>query len=276
MPALFGKAPLPTPAGNLRSRNEQPIGHRTRLHYERYPFEFMTPDDLIRIEELQPAPFRNFVERYLAPGDSVADIGCGPGRATAWLCDRELSVTALDLSAGSLSLARSRAPGARCVVGSTLQLPFADESFQAVVLDGVIHHTPDPQLAFRENCRVLRPGGVLYLSVYDRQGYYYYLYTYLGRPVRWLERRKWGRFIVNVTLLPIYYLAHLVKSRGRRTWEGARNFFYDYLITPRASFHRGEEIAGWGASEGMSSLDGMQKFGNTVVLLLRKSAVRAT
>jgi hypothetical protein len=93
-----------------------------------------------------------------------------------------------------------------------------------------------------ENARVLRSGGYLYLGVYKRKRYYYYLYTYAGRPVRWLEHRPWGRVLVCNTLLPIYYLVHLVKSRGRRTWHGAKSFFYDYIITPTASFHTRDEI----------------------------------
>ena len=86
------------------------------------------------------------------------------------------------------------------------------------------HTTPDPRLAFRENVRVLKPGGYLYLGVYNRQGYYYYLYTYLGVPIRWLEKRPWGRLLIHAALLPIYYLVHLVKSGGKRTWRGARHF----------------------------------------------------
>ena len=57
----------------------------------------------------------------------------------------------------------------------------------------------------------------MYLGVYKRNRYYYYLYTYVGRPVRWLEHRAWGRALVNSTLLPVYYLVHLLKSRGQRT-----------------------------------------------------------
>jgi hypothetical protein len=41
-----------------------------------------------------------------------------------------------------------------------------------------------------------------------------------------------AQVLVDSTLPPIYYLVHLVKSRGRRTWHGAKSFFYDYIITP--------------------------------------------
>jgi SAM-dependent methyltransferase len=154
--------------------------------------------------------------------------GCGCGLRTQagptlYLLAKGCAVTAVDLTRQALVLTRNRAPAARLVQASNLDLPFAAESFDAVVSDGVIHHTPDPYRALVENVRVLRKGGHLYLGVYKRNRYYYYLYTYVGRPVRWLEHRPWGRLLVNGTLLPVYYLAHLVKSRGKRTWRGAKN-----------------------------------------------------
>ncbi len=182
---------------------------------------------------------------------------------------RGLAVTAVDLSFGSVLLARRRAAAAY-VVATNLQLPMPDGVFDAVVSDGVIHHTPDPRRAFRENARVLKPGGYLYLGVYNRQGYYYYLYTYVGVPIRWLEKRAWGRLLVHATLLPVYYLVHLLKSRGKRTWRGARHFFYDYIITPRASFHSKEEIVDWGRAEGLDLLDYDPAVGNVHAFVFRK------
>ena len=242
----------------------------TAAHYESHPFEFMTDADAARIESLQPSPFRRFVERHLHPGDTVADVGCGPGRATLYLLNKGCAVTAVDLTQQALSLTRGRGPAAGFVRASNLDLPFAAESFDAVVSDGVIHHTPDPYRALIENMRVLRKGGHLYLGVYKRNRYYYYLYTYVGRPVRWLEHRRWGRALVNGTLLPVYYLAHLVKSRGKRTWRGAKNFFYDYIITPRATFHTREEVEEWGRRNGLEVLEYHPNVGNVHAFFFRK------
>jgi len=254
---------------------DQLLGKATQLgtaaHYESHPFEFMTAADAANVESLQPPPFRRFVEIHLHAGDAVADVGCGPGRATLYLLTKGCAVTAVDLTRQALNLARSRGPAGRFVQASNLGLPFVSGAFDAVVSDGVIHHTPDPYRSFVENVRVLRPGGHLYLGVYRRRRYYYYLYTYLGRPVRWLERRGWGRPLVNGTLLPVYYLAHLVKSRGRRTWQGAKNFFYDYIITPRATFHTREEVEEWGRRNGLELLEYHPDVGNVHAFFFRKA-----
>jgi len=245
---------------------------RTAGHYDAHPFDFLTADDEARIDEWQPRPFRRFVETTLRPGDGIGEIGCGPGRATLYLTRRGFAVSAVDLSAESLLLARGRAPAAAYVRATNLALPFADGAFDAVVSDGVIHHTPDPALAFRENVRTLKPGGHLYLGVYSRRGYYYWLYTYVGVPIRWLGKRMWGRCLVHATLLPLYYAVHLIKSRGRRTWRGARHFFYDYIMTPRASFHSRDEIAAWGDAAGLRLIDYDSYVGNTHVFVFRKNA----
>ena len=242
----------------------------TKEHYEEFPFDFLTADDERNIESLQPAAFLRFANDYLSPGISIAEIGCGPGRGSLFMARRGLNLVAVDISPHSLRLAQARAPSCQFVQATNLQLPMRDAVFDAVISDGVIHHTPDPCTAFAENARILRPSGVMYVGVYRRKRYYYYLYTYLGPPVRWLEKRIWGRWLVCATLLPIYYLVHLVKSGGKRTWRGARNFFYDYIITPQATFHTKEEIVAWGSRNGLDLLDYDENVGNVHAFVFRK------
>lgn len=246
------------------------LQERTREHYNRAPFDFMTEEDERNIRDNQPRPFRHFVDECLAPGDRVVDVGCGPGRGTMFLVQQKMETFAVDLSSESIALARRRTPEARFICASNLALPFRDGAFDAVVSDGVIHHTPDPRVSFAENARLVRPGGHLYVGVYRRKRYYYYLYTYAGRPIRWLESRTWGRGLIHGTVLPVYYLVHLIKSRGKRTWSGARNFFYDYIITPQATFHTKEEICAWAEREGFELKAYDEHVGNVHAFVFRK------
>jgi SAM-dependent methyltransferase len=50
------------------------------------------------------------------------------------------------------------------VICSALDLTFPDSSFDTVVSTEVLEHVPDPQLAFREMCRVVKPGGYIIVS----------------------------------------------------------------------------------------------------------------
>lgn len=246
------------------------LQEQTKEHYNKAPFDFMTAEDARNIHDYQPVPFRHFVDRYLQPGDRVIDVGCGPGRGTMFLAREGMDTFSLDLSMASLVLAKKRAPKSMLVCASNLDLPFPDRSFAAVVSDGVIHHTPNPRRSFVENARLVRDGGYLYVGVYRRKRYYYYLYTYLGKPIRLLEKSCWGKVLINSTLLPFYYLVHLIKSRGKRTWMGARNFFYDYIITPQATFHTKEEICEWASHEGFELKEYDGNVGNVHVFVFRK------
>jgi len=255
----------------LRNMDKGHLQKLTKAHYNDFPFDFLTEEDERNIEHLQPAPFLRFADRHLKPGARVAEIGCGPGRATLFMARRGIDLLAVDISLGSLRLARRRAPESEFVLASNLNLPLPDGAFDAVVSDGVIHHTPDAYRSFCENARILRSGGVMYVGVYRRKRYYYYAYTHLGRPIRWLEKRAWGKALIYATLLPIYYAVHLVKSRGKRTWYGAKNLFYDYFITPQATFHTREEITEWGRHNGLELIEYDKNVGNVHAFVFSKT-----
>jgi len=253
--------------------NESQLQTLTEAHYNEFPFDFLTKEDEQNIENLQPAPFLRFANTYFLPGIKVAEIGCGPGRGTLFMARREVDLLAVDISPGSLCLARRRAPSASFVQASNMQLPLKDDYFDVVVSDGVIHHTPDAYRSFSENARILKPGGMIYVGVYRRKRYYYYVYTYFGRPIRWLEKRAWGKAMIYSTLLPFYYAVHLIKSRGKRTWRGAKNFFYDYIITPQATFHTFEEIVKWGQKNRLELIEYDENVGNVHAFYFRKVEV---
>jgi len=253
--------------------NSKDIQKDTKAHYEEFPFDYLTPHDEENIEELQPSAFVRFTDRYLNREMRVAEVGCGPGRATLFMERRGINVLAVDISPESLRLAKKRAPSCQFLLASNLHLPLQSSTFDAVVSDGVIHHTPDAYRSFSENCRILCPGGFMYVGVYRRYRYYYYFYTYLGIPIRWLERRIWGKVFVYSTLLPVYYVVHLVKSKGRRTWNGAKNLFYDYIITPQATFHTREEIVNWGLRNNLDLIEYYENVGNVHAFVFKKQKI---
>jgi ubiquinone/menaquinone biosynthesis C-methylase UbiE len=252
---------------------EMSLQSRTKRHYDSHPFDAITAEDELEPRRIQPKPFLEFCKRHLKDKMSVAEIGCGPGRGTMYLSAHDRHVTAIDISATSLARARKRAPSAKFVRATAMALPFCGECFDIVVSDGVIHHTPDAHAAFLESVRILRHGGYFYLGIYNRYRHYYYIYTYVGPPIRWLERSAVGRAALSMTLIPFYYLVHLAKSRGKRTWSGAKNFFYDYIITPQATFYTREEVSAWGSELGLELTEYDPSLGNVHVFVFRKPSV---
>lgn len=80
---------------------------------------------------------------------------------------------ALDLTAAMQARSRDRARGLRLawVLGDSMALPFADESFNCVVLHLILAVVPQPQLCLAEAARVLRPGGrILIFDKFLRRG----------------------------------------------------------------------------------------------------------
>jgi SAM-dependent methyltransferase len=96
-------------------------------------------------------------------GLRVLDFGCGHAMASIVLARRGARVTAFDLSAGYLAEARRRAEANGVAIdlvqADGQRLPFADESFDRVWGNAVLHHL-DMDRAARELRRILRPGGV--------------------------------------------------------------------------------------------------------------------
>ncbi len=94
---------------------------------------------------------------------ALLDAGCGSGRTLVELA-RYGEVAGLDASPVAVSAARRRGFG-DVRLGSVEELPFADESFDAVTCLDVIEHTPDDVRVLRELLRVTRPGGAAIITV---------------------------------------------------------------------------------------------------------------
>jgi SAM-dependent methyltransferase len=102
---------------------------------------------------------------HLRPGQTLLDVGCGPGTITADLAERVSPgpVIGVDASIGVLegavvSVADNRAP-VGFTAADVFSLPFPDETFDVVHAHQVLQHLGDPVAALVEMGRVCRPEG---------------------------------------------------------------------------------------------------------------------
>ena len=107
----------------------------------------------------------------------VLDLGCGPGFFSILFAQMDCSVVAMDASDEMLARARLNAASEGVAervsfeMGDVTTLPFADDSFDIVASRNLMWLMRDPEAAYAEWMRVLRPGGKL--VVFDANWYLY-------------------------------------------------------------------------------------------------------
>ena len=89
----------------------------------------------------------------------VLDVGCGEGQVSRLAASQGSAVVGVDPTWAQVAVADRRGGGARFASADAAALPFADETFDAVVACLVFEHVREMDAAIGEVARVLRPGG---------------------------------------------------------------------------------------------------------------------
>src|SRR4051812_12887518 len=94
------------------------------------------------------------------PGERVLEIGCGEGGNLHHIRENApgAQLFGVDFSAPKAAFAQ-QATGAQTAAADAAHLPFADGSFDVVLIRDLLHHLPDRTAALREAHRVLKPRG---------------------------------------------------------------------------------------------------------------------
>ncbi|HEY4584322.1 MAG TPA: class I SAM-dependent methyltransferase [Acidimicrobiia bacterium] len=135
--------------------------------------------------EVAPEAYDRFMGRYSAPlapqladlagvevGQTVIDVGCGPGALTGELVRRlgPGSVSAVDPSEPFVEAIRKRYPGVAVELARAEQLPFSNQVFDAALAQLVVHFMTEPLIGLVEMARVTRDQGVVAACVWDHAG----------------------------------------------------------------------------------------------------------
>ena len=118
----------------------------------------------------------NFDKFNLNQGDRVLDLGCGEGRhvISAYL-EGDVESIGVDLCHQDLVTTQDKAKDFvdrtlhqkyfALSAANAMQLPFADNSFDKIICSEVLEHIPDYEAVLDEMARILKPGGLLCVSV---------------------------------------------------------------------------------------------------------------
>jgi SAM-dependent methyltransferase len=108
--------------------------------------------------------------RYMK-GKVLLNAGCGCGRNEYFWGDFPSRVVDLDISR-AIDVAKKNwgaDPRFSFIQGDVLKLPFADQTFDVVWSEGVLHHTPSTADALASCVRVLKPGGIILFYIYRKK-----------------------------------------------------------------------------------------------------------
>lgn len=119
-------------------------------------------------------PLHNFRLQSLSrlddiTGKKILVDGIGTGLDIPYLPEGA-EYTGTDITPAMLKIAKKRVAQSRCditlLLADSMRLPFADNSFDHVIMHLILAVVPSPELALTEACRVLKPGGNIY--IYDK------------------------------------------------------------------------------------------------------------
>ena len=200
----------------------------------------------------RPTKFR-IVHEFLGGSlGRAADIGCGPGVFTRYLCEHASEVCAADIDERALERVKGRhreKTNLGCVVTFADSLPFADGCLDTVLLLEVLEHLTDDACGITEAYRVLGYGGKLVLSVpvppgevheadprghkregyqlheiqallenhgFEVQDYHFAQFKFSRMGERWVQRwRLWFRLPAPILLGWVGYLDYLLNPEAR-------------------------------------------------------------
>jgi SAM-dependent methyltransferase len=231
------------------------VTQTVKAFYEENPFP--NYDDLDSRQSLQVKArrglFAKLLDEQLPSGALVLEAGCGTGQLSNFLgMQWDRRVIGADLCLNSLKLAKGFRDRCGITNNSFLQMnlfrpPFAPESFDVVISNGVLHHTNDPLGGFRSISRLVKPGGLIIVGLYNR----------IGRLTT-----DFRRFVFRVTGDRLRFLdAHMrnrtYNERRKRAW------FMDQYKHPMEHKHSYDEVLSeWFDANGFDFLFSIPKIGS--------------
>lgn len=206
--------------------------------------EFFEYHNQLRRKE-EPMEFQKEVYEFEKwAGKSMLDIGCGIGYVVALYASNGVKVTGVDIAPKSIELTQKRLDHfnlqANLSVCNAEKLNFKNDTFDLVTSYGVLHHTPNTQVAIDEAFRVLKPGGKAIMMFYNKNSFAFKILFPLKRLLQKSWRNKTAQDQVNAVdgqdnpLGKVYSKEDLVKMFDKfenKTFYTETTFFdKDYLF----------------------------------------------
>lgn len=159
----------------------------------------------------------------LKKGEKVCDIACGAGQQSIKMAKRGCEVYGTDLNARAIETAKLIAKGYDCdfQVGNAEKLPYDSNMFDKVVSVCALEHFANDEKAIEEMNRVLKPGGILVLTVDS--------FTYKGIKKPFQEKHRTDCSVVNY-----YSVSQLTQKLEKYRFKVLKSKYF--INSPISSF----------------------------------------
>lgn len=146
--------------------------------------------------------------RYGSRGTRLLEIGSGLGHLVAQLED-SFETHGLDVNYWAVRESKAVVNRTNLQTASAQELPFADKSFNVVIIKHIVEHLPEPERAIKEIGRVTEPGGTLILATPNLDsllkpwkgdswiGYQDPTHISLKRPAEWVSFIEGAGFTIR-------------------------------------------------------------------------------
>jgi demethylmenaquinone methyltransferase/2-methoxy-6-polyprenyl-1,4-benzoquinol methylase len=171
----------------------------TRANLDKQPFDVAKMFDTVAkrydlVNDLlalgQTRVWRKAVLNAINPsvGNVVLDLAAGTGTSSAPIQKRGAVVIPCDFSLGMLKVGKKRLPHLPFVAGDGLNLPFADNSFDAVTISFGLRNLHDTERGLSELLRVTKPGGKLVICEFSQPTFSLFRKIYLEYLIKALPK----------------------------------------------------------------------------------------
>lgn len=211
-------------------------------------------------------------------GKKVLDAGCGGGQLTYWaLKFGAKNVVGVDISDEAIKMAKERLKGfanAKIIKGDLENLDFENE-FDFVYSIGAIHHTVNPEKAFRSLVKALKPKGTLCVWVYGDAGFLLHILKFIRIFTKRMPTPLLKAFS-HLTAAVVYPASKLIKKLDLPVPQ--KDFFvylsnlsyrYNYFIIydqynpPISNYYKKHEFESWFVNANLKKISIMPRNNNS-------------
>jgi SAM-dependent methyltransferase len=218
-------------------KNSRIIEKARQLYDENQFGRFSYGDKRIRFYPLFKKCIGSLEKNLNIKNAAIYDIGCGNGFWFDYYLKNGIikqNIHGVDLANSNVSALKEM--GYDVQQGDNSALNIDSNVSDLTISMGVIHHTPDSFKSFSELVRITKPGGIIFLSVYNLFNPYFFFVHKMTMPIRliYLNYTKKIYYFAFPPFFIFYQIMCFLLTSEFVKYKSFKTQFMDQVITPRA------------------------------------------